>query len=276
MLVFALSTLIFSTTRWICERARASHEKSLQARMPYSKFALVLTHVFKFLWFVAIVSFEYVTLRNQPWLPKFLGGPGDASLWQAGPSEELRTFYEVQMAYHVHSMLFSVLVGSKKEMHLHHIVTIFLIYLSNHFGYRRIGAVVFVLHDAPDIVGCAIKAAVILENIKLILGTYVPLLLTWGYFRLYLLPLLIIDVIRSGEPLVMRTIFSLMLSTLACLHYFWYSQFLAMAYNYSRTGKSRDISEKNPHPIDKSAPQGTTVSSTTTNTTAAAETAKAK
>ncbi len=221
--------------------------------MPHSKMALVLPHVFKFFWFITIVYVEYTTLHNKPWLPKFLGGAGDISLWDEGPSDELRVFYEVQMAYHAHSMLFSVLVGSKKEMHLHHIVTIFLIYLSNHFGFRRIGAVVFTLHDVPDIVGCAIKAAVTIEHTNLILAVYVPLLITWFYFRLYLLPLLITDILYSHVTLSAKITFGLMLGTLVCLHYFWYGQFLYMAYKYSKKGKARDISEKNLHPSDKIA-----------------------
>ena len=51
----------------------------------------------------------------------------------------------------------ALLVGAKAEMHLHHLVTLALILLSDAAGFRRIGAIVMVLHDIPDIFSAAIK-----------------------------------------------------------------------------------------------------------------------
>lgn len=219
----------------------------------HSKVGLVLPHLFKMVWFVSVVSYEWQCLWDMPWLPKFLGGKGEGSFFEQGPAEELTTFYEIQLAYHAHSMLFAFMVGAKPEMHLHHLVTILLIFLSDAMGYRRIGAVVFTLHDTPDIVGCAIKAAVVAEEKMLAINIYVVLLAAWGYFRLYLLPTLIIEIIHSSNPYSHRVFFSVLLSVLVLLHYFWYLQFLLMAYNMRRTGKTRDISETVVHPADKVA-----------------------
>jgi hypothetical protein len=47
--------------------------------------------------------------------------------------------------------------GAKVEMHVHHAVTVALIFLSNWLGFRQVGAVVMLLHDAPDIFSAAVK-----------------------------------------------------------------------------------------------------------------------
>lgn len=251
MLAFLLAMTFFITARWMCEQKKQEEEMRLVAKEKHSKMGLALPHLFKMVWFVSVVSYEWQTLWDMPWLPKFLGGKGEASFFQQGPAEELTTFYEIQLAYHAHSMLFAFIVGAKLEMHLHHLVTILLIYLSDALGYRRVGAVVFTLHDTPDIVGCAIKAAVVAEEKLLAMGIFVGLLGAWGYFRLYLLPMLIIDIIQCSEPYARRVFFAALLSILVLLHYFWYMQFLIMAYNMRRTGKTRDISETVEHPADK-------------------------
>ena len=255
MLVFALAFTAFSSVRWVCEDRRKQEEKRVAEKVAHSKVLLVLPHLFKMFWFASIVAYEWQTLATMPWLPSFLGGAGEDSLFEEGPAEELAYFYEIQLAYHTHSMLFSYLIGSKMEMHLHHLVTIVLIVLSNVLGYRRSGAVVFTLHDTPDIVGCGIKAAVIAEDVIVTLVFYVALLVVWGMFRLYFLPMLIIDIIHSSIPQADRVVFSLLLAVLVMLHYFWYFQFLLMAYKFRKTGKTRDISEKTPHPADLAHPK---------------------
>jgi hypothetical protein len=250
MLVFAASLAGFSAVRWACEQRRQHEEARMASKQEHSKFGLVYPQLFKMVWFLAVVAYEWQTLSTMAWLPDFLGGEGSESLWDEGPEEELGHFYEIQLSYHVHSMLFAYLIGAKREMHLHHVVTIFLIVLSDMCGYRRIGSIVFTLHDTPDIVGCAIKAAVIAEDVVLTLSCYVALLATWGVFRLYFLPRLIIDIISSNVPTPHRVGFSVLLGVLVLLHYFWYLQFLLMAYKFRKTGKTRDISEKKVHPSD--------------------------
>lgn len=143
-------------------------------------------HVFKMAWFIVISLFEWRIVRDVHWLPTCLGGADNKAFWEDSEEEDLQLFYEVQMAYHLHSLLFSLLMGAKFEMHLHHIVTVVLIALSDVMGYRRIGMVVFFLHDVPDITSGAIKASLQAKRIPILLASYTIHLFSWAYFRLNL------------------------------------------------------------------------------------------
>jgi hypothetical protein len=250
MAYFTGAVAFFCSVRWMCEQRKQQEEARILAKEKHSKLGLVFPHLFKIAWFAGIVTYEWQTFSQYPWFPKFLGGVGRESAWDDDLANDLEVFYEIQMAYHCHSMIFSFLVGSKLEMHVHHIVTIMLIFFSNYYGYRRSGSIVFLLHDTPDIVGHAIKAAVIAEDIYLTLVLYIALLVTWSYFRLYLLPLFIVDVTHSTVPPHLQYFFIPMLATLVMLHLFWFFQFLLIAYNFRKSGKVRDISEKTVHPAD--------------------------
>lgn len=143
-------------------------------------------HLFKMAWFIAITLVEWRVLREAMWLPTCLGGKTNEAFWVDGDEEELQFFYEVQLAYHLHSLLFSLVAGAKPEMHLHHVVTVLLIALSDVLGYRRVGFIVFFLHDVPDITSGAIKATLQAKRIPLLLVSYVIHLFSWAYFRLNL------------------------------------------------------------------------------------------
>lgn len=72
------------------------------------------------------------------------------------------------------------------EMHFHHFVTLTLIFASDVMGYRRIGAVVLLLHDLPDIFSALIKGSIAAHNTAMTVVSYCGLLVVWGYCRLYL------------------------------------------------------------------------------------------
>lgn len=246
---FFIAICTFCVVRWLCEQQRKLEEQKILDKKPHSGFLLVLPHMMKFVWFILVVLYEWHTFSSLPWFPKFLGGAGIESVFADDAANELGTFYQVQLAYHVHSMIFSFLVGSKLEMHVHHFVTILLISGSDMFGFRRCGIVVFLLHDTPDIVGCAIKASLISGGSTLTVTLYAALLFVWAFFRMYLLPVFIIEITRSEIPFWRHIMFVVMLSSLVVLHCFWYVQFLIMGWNFAKKGKRKDISEKS-HPPD--------------------------
>jgi len=128
-------------------------------------------------------------------------------------------------------------------MHLHHVVAVSLIVLSAVYGYMRIGAVVFVLHDIPDIVGTAVKASLRSKNTALTLSAYSLLLPCWAYFRLYLLARLI-GLIWALEVPILKPVFLGLLSSLWCLHLFWFVQLVLMGYRfYTKKSLPKDSSE---------------------------------
>jgi len=81
------------------------------------------------------------------------------------------------------------MTGAKPEMHFHHLVTLALILISDVLGYRRVGAVVMLLHDAPDVFSALIKGSIATKNVPMTIVSYAGLLVAWGYYRLYLFAL---------------------------------------------------------------------------------------
>ena len=71
------------------------------------------------------------------------------------PSDTFRS--QLSGAYHSYAFVAAYIYGAKFEMHVHHAVTVALIFLSNWLGFRQVGAVVLFLHDVPDIFGSAVK-----------------------------------------------------------------------------------------------------------------------
>lgn len=221
---FFAALTVFLVTRWLAERNK-------------SRFPTVYLH--KLTWFLAIVPVEWSILRSKPYLPTILGGTpsGDKELFAPNAEDELSAFYQVQLAYHVHSMVFACVTGAKAEMHIHHIVTVALMTLSDYARFRKVGLVVLLLHDIPDIITYCIKASIQADIKPLIYFFYATLLPTWGYYRLYLLMMLVIY-IATEAPLTQsdRIVFTSLLTVLLALHYFWYGQFILMAMNSKKKG----------------------------------------
>jgi hypothetical protein len=128
-------------------------------------------------------------MADQEWLPPFLGGKGSDAFWRPQRDDSLGTLYQASLAYHAHSCIASLVMGAKAEMHLHHGVTLSLILASDAFGFRRIGAVVMLLHDFPDIFSALIKGFIAAKHTLGTVVAYVGVLLSWGYCRLYLFSL---------------------------------------------------------------------------------------
>eukprot|EP00056_Hartaetosiga_gracilis_P004602 m.76499 g.76499 ORF g.76499 m.76499 type:complete len:252 (-) comp11884_c3_seq1:138-893(-) len=206
--------------------------------------------LFKLAWFVFISIYEYNSCKGYNWWPKYLGGEGDiASLFETTENSSILHLYELQFAYHLHSTIHAALYGAKLEMHVHHYVTLALIIASYYYGYMRIGVVVTLLHDVPDISTTMIKLSMSINNIYATLFSLACLLSSWAFFRIYLLSKLILSIIDAHDyvSLQRRVSFSFLLGTLFLLHCFWYSMFLKMVYNYKTKGKTKDISEADPN-----------------------------
>ena len=196
-------------------------------------------------WFLCITVHEWSLLRDQPWLPAFLGGNDESGILEASWDPPLVSLYEIQLGYHLQSMLFSLVLGAKPEMHLHHVNTVVLIMCSWQFGYLRIGSVVFLLHDLPDICGYVMQAVVESQLKQAMVASFVLLVITWGYSRLFLFFRLVLYVYEMQHLLTPPVFIShfVMLCILLALHYYWYMMFFKMALTFKSKGRTQDISE---------------------------------
>lgn len=106
----------------------------------------------------------YYVLRDEPWLPRVLGGSGDVSraflTMREAPSDKLKLYYMIQTGYHLQSLLYMVLLSPIRndfiEMLLHHLVTLLLIVGSYMGNYTALGALIAFTHDIGDVSGCTL------------------------------------------------------------------------------------------------------------------------
>ena len=79
----------------------------------------------------------------------------------------------------------------------HHIATNILLVTSNYGSCHRYGAVVLFLHDVPDIFVALVRILVSLEgyDISTFVCGYLPMVITWAYFRLMYFPWIIYGII---------------------------------------------------------------------------------
>jgi len=159
----------------------------------------------------------------------------------------------MELAYHVQSLIFQFLLPKRAdflEMFLHHLLTIFLISFSYLNNYIKIGTLVLLVHDISDIFSYLIKSSMDSQKKYLILTSYLLLLASWGYGRLFLFPFYIIysTLFESLQYLDKAHMngwgfFNLFLVGLLCLHIYWYSMFLQIGFKFANSGKMQDTIE---------------------------------
>lgn len=112
--------------------------------------------------FVAITVVGFVVMRDEPWFPVVLGGKGEVAksfeTLQTPPSRDLKLYFMVQLGYHVHSLVYMLVLSPIRndflEMLLHHVATIILIGGSFLANFTAFGALVVFTHDIGDVTGC--------------------------------------------------------------------------------------------------------------------------
>ena len=109
--------------------------------------------------------------------------------------------------YHVSSLFLHVFVSKRlndyEEMLVHHLTTCFL-YLGYFFGnFQVIGVLIAFLHDLADIPTALIKLFGSTIYTSATLAVFLPLVITWGYTRLYVLPQIILVTFTEFGPISM-------------------------------------------------------------------------
>ena len=104
----------------------------------------------------------------------------------------LDDLYIVKLAYHAYDIVPIILFNRNRrdfsEFILHHIVTLALVFVSYVTNFLPIGAVIMLIHDFPDIFVCIMKITADLCGVTGFAISYVFMVFTWGYFRLYIFP----------------------------------------------------------------------------------------
>eukprot|EP00911_Craspedida_sp_UC1_P000192 UC1_evm1s150 len=207
-------------------------------------------------------------MRTAPWLPPVLRlGEGPFAdtvepVWVGVLDYEehdtnMHIYYMVALGYALHALVYHVLWTKRRndfwEMCIHHFAAIFLILFSYVGPYIRVGTLVLLVHDIPDIVSYLIKAVVDTKWTWLSVAVWGLLVTSWGFARLYVFPLYIIaDCYTGGHQAIqghpgLAPLYFFMvtlLSTLQVLHMWWYSMFIWMFASYVYSGKTVDTQQR--------------------------------
>lgn len=203
--------------------------------------------------YVVLTYRIYTTIKAEEYFPPLInipvlgGGSGDITkVWVPNtPSDELKTVYLLQLGYHIAETILHISAPRKSdyyEMILHHIATISLTAYSYVFNYLRIGVLIMFVHDISDIFVYICKSTSELKYVPI--GTFIVMVSTWVYYRIYVLVQLIQNIYQEtpNQP-VYLTYMMYVLCVLQCLHVWWLYLMGRIAYNLVVHDKIEDIQE---------------------------------
>lgn len=163
------------------------------------------------------------------------------------------------MAYHCYELSHTILADRHRvdfpEYVLHHFLTFTLVFFSYLLNYLPIGAAVMVLHDVTDLTASFFKLMIDVTPFALQMTSFVLMLVSWAYFRLYFFPVHVIGRIyeeaqdwrglvpMNGNSVAMLSGF---LFVLFCLHVFWfYIMLKGLIKRFSKQDYKNEISLAN-------------------------------
>lgn len=177
-------------------------------------------------------------LRNEPWLHVYLGGSTyTPSYFENYPCQSvpkyLDEFYLLKLAYHFYEFVATLLLHFKRkdfpEYILHHFVTLVLISFAYCFNYYAIGAITMLAHDFSDIFVSICKLCIDVTRPSTTWLSYLLMVVTWVYFRLWFFPKHIIYeyYLQTNESThyIISTILTIticFLMILEVLHLWWF------------------------------------------------------
>lgn len=126
----------------------------------------------------------------------FMGNEANPQYWINYPCQPIPNYlddlYIVKLAYHGYDMLEGLIYHRNKrdfsEMTIHHIVTVSLILFSYATNYLPYGSIIMLLHDVSDVFVSAFKSSLDVASPPTFITTYVLMVVSWIYFRLYYFP----------------------------------------------------------------------------------------
>jgi hypothetical protein len=201
----------------------------------------------KAFYFLSASITQLKCLQGYPFLPEILGGTGQG-IWRslsyrANMSDlhnyQFQLLYYAEIFYHSWSSMQSILPGNrtKPEMIVHHVVTMLLLISSYQADHCPEGTVILFLHNVPDIFTSTTKCVHALNLKTQTFISYLGMVSTWMYFRLYLLSMYAYSVV-SNPGSVLMWYSGMGLWCLECLHIFWFYLFLQMGAKFAKAGGS--------------------------------------
>eukprot|EP01006_Ploeotia_vitrea_P007850 TRINITY_DN18331_c0_g1_i1.p1 TRINITY_DN18331_c0_g1~~TRINITY_DN18331_c0_g1_i1.p1 ORF type:complete len:349 (+),score=6.10 TRINITY_DN18331_c0_g1_i1:29-1048(+) len=197
------------------------------------------------LYYVGYSTVGFLVLRSVSWWGAPLYCNSNVEMWypqylmQAEPiSIVFGVYYLTQCGFYIEELWATVMEPHRKDYYeylLHHSVTICLILLSWLAAEQRIGSLVFLYHDIPDIFLCAAKICNYLKLQRSTDAWFVVFMFSFAFFRLFMFPGLIFtawSVAQNNyETSVMNWVLpSLLLFGLVPLHCYWMYLIVRMAW----------------------------------------------
>ena len=191
----------------IAKGEKGSHLRDIYAKKASFNAFLVIFYTGSSIW-------GYKVLKNSGFLWKELGGDSKRPLLEAFSQFPFEERFEGMMdysfytfGYHVSSLFllifFEKRLNDYEEMLVHHLTTCFL-YLGYFFGnFQVIGVLIAFLHDLADIPTALIKLLGSTIYTTATLAVFLPLVITWGYTRLYVFPQIILVTFTEFGPISM-------------------------------------------------------------------------
>lgn len=198
--------------------------------------------IFRLIINVTFVSLLYKILLQEDcnFLHIFIGGNQPDPLYYTNYPclaipKNLDDFYIFKLSYHMYELFYSVLFQRNRsdfpEYFLHHLMTWSLIFFSYSLNMLPMGSIVMLVHDVTDLTVTLFKLTVDVTHIIVQIITYVSLLTSWVYFRIWFFPCYIIyklyEECYGPGKLCQNVNYSMLnmmfafISGLACLHVFW-------------------------------------------------------
>ena len=157
-----------------------------------------------------------------------------------------------ELSWYTHELICHFFTERKKDhlaMLIHHVATITLILLSYEYNILFIGTITTTLHNLSDIFlhGARITSHLQYETLTII--NAILLFVSWIYSRLYIFPVYVINSVYHDSVLIFNYetyyIVIAFLSTLFCLHIFWFWLICLSISRKLRGEKLEDPREKN-------------------------------
>jgi hypothetical protein len=210
--------------------------------------------MYKALYFLFATGWGYYVLKDQYYLPWYLGGSGDENRgFEEHPypvhCHGLKEYSLITMGYHVGGLIthfFSTRKNDFIEMGLHHIVALYLFGGFYLFNVWELGASIAFLHDIADITTNIVKALSESRD-KIFVGIFFVLhMCIWFFTRNLCLPYLIYKIYTLDPPIPndinfpVMPFFCWLLFCMFALHCYWFSMFVVLLRKYIKVGATED------------------------------------
>lgn len=210
---------------------------------------------FKAIYFVSVSIWGYQVLKDQYYMPVYLGGKGDFFESMdyhpyAKHAPQLKEYLLLPMGYHMGGLFALFLKKTRTndfvEMGLHHVVTMYLFGGCYLYNIQETGAAIAFLHDLADV---TTNIAKLLGETKYKNVAVIYFILqqmpVWFYTRCLVLPYMIYTMyligIKTNQNQFVNCFFCYLLGCLFMLHCFWFSIFVRMISKFIFEGKAEDL-----------------------------------